>query len=68
MPKPARFSRCRSSMTGQPPVATPQAYRQAVKVLFPVPVVLDQVDHSGTLAPTLEIRNTSDDTLGIVYL
>ncbi len=53
---------------GQPPVATPQAYRQAVKVLFPVPVVLDQVDHSVTLAPTLEIRNTSDDTLGIVYL
>jgi len=38
------------------------------KLLFPVPVVLDQVDHSVTLAPTLEIRNTSDDTLGIVYL
>lgn len=53
---------------GQPPVATPQAYRQAVKVLFPVSVVLDQIDHSVTLAPTLEIRNTSDDTLGIVYL
>jgi len=43
---------------GQPPVATPKAYGQAVKVLFPVPVVLDQVDHSVTLAPTLESRNT----------
>jgi hypothetical protein len=52
----------------QPPVATTKADRHAVKLQIPGSVVLDQVDHSVTLVPTLVIRNTSNDTLGIVYL
>jgi hypothetical protein len=37
----------------------------AVKISFPVPAVIDQVHQSITLNPTLELKNTSSDTLGL---
>jgi hypothetical protein len=41
------------------------AGHHAVKVSFPVPVVMDQVHQTITLNPTLELKNTSSSTLGL---
>ena len=41
------------------------AGHHAIKVSFPVPVVMDQLHQSITLNPTLELKNTSSDTLGL---